>query len=69
MRNDPKEEHNLAGDPKHKELVADYAKQLTRWRADKPEPIKVAGMATPGYAFVSDKERKELLNAAPRDDQ
>jgi hypothetical protein len=26
-------------------------------------------MATPAYAFVSEKERKELLKDAPKDDQ
>jgi len=69
MRNDPHEERNLAAHPKHKDMVADYAGQLKRWLADKPEPIKVPGMATPAYAFISDKERKELLGAAPKDDQ
>jgi arylsulfatase A-like enzyme len=69
MRNDPKEERNLAAELKHKDLVADFAQQLTKWRAGKPAPVKIAGMATPAYAFVSEKERKELLRAAPRDDQ
>ncbi len=69
MRNDPREERNLAGDPKHKDLIADFCRQLTKWRAERPAPAKVSGMATPGYAFVSDKEREELMASAPDDQE
>ena len=50
MRNDPKEQRNLAAEPKHKDFVAHAKQQLTRWRADKPAPVKIAGMETPDYA-------------------
>ena len=50
MRNDPKEERNLASEAKHRDFVAHAKEQLTRWRADKPAPVKIAGMATPDYA-------------------
>jgi arylsulfatase A-like enzyme len=49
MRNDPKEERNLAAEAKHRDFVAHAKEQLTRWRADKPAPVKIAGMATPDY--------------------
>jgi arylsulfatase A-like enzyme len=67
MQNDPREDHNLAGEPKHKEMVAEFSKKLKAWHAESPAPVKIAGMETPGYAFVSEKERKELLRSAPRD--
>ena len=50
MRNDPKEQRNLAADPKQKDFVAHAKQQLTRWRAEKPAPVKIAGMETPDYA-------------------
>ncbi len=69
MRNDPREERNLAGDPKNRELIAEYSRELTKIRADRPAPVKIAGMATPAYAFISDKERKELRESAPGDQE
>ena len=60
---------DLAAEVQHRALVADLNGQLKRWLADKPAPAKIAGMETPAYAFISDKERKELVGAAPRDDQ
>src|SRR5581483_7203249 len=60
MRDDPWEERNLAADPKKRDLIEEFKTQLTKFRAERPAPIKVPGMATPAYAVISDKERKEL---------
>lgn len=54
MRNDPKEERNLAGDPRHRDLVAHSKQRLTAWRADKPAPVTIAGLATPDYALAGE---------------
>lgn len=50
LRNDPKEERDLAADPKQRERVEAGLRQLRAWRAMRPEPVKVTGMATPRYA-------------------
>jgi len=65
MRNDPKEERNLAGEAKNRDLIEDFKRQLTAWRADKPAPVKIAGMPTPDYAFISDQERSQLEQHVP----
>lgn len=65
MRNNPKEERDLADDAKHKGLIADFQRQLTAWRADKPAPVKIAGMPLPDYASISDAERKDALENRP----
>ena len=67
VRNDPREERNLAGEPKNREVVAEFKRELTKFRAEKPAPVTIAGMATPDYAVISDKERKELRESAPAD--
>jgi arylsulfatase len=67
VRNDPREERNLAGDAKNRELIAEFSAQLKRFRADKPAPVKIAGMAAPDYTTISDKERRELTDSAPAD--
>src|SRR6266478_2496228 len=54
MRNDPKEQRNLIAEAKHREQVMEFRKQLTAWRADKPAPVKIAGMKEPEYTHVSD---------------
>ncbi len=66
---DPKEDHNLAADPKQQKRVASMLKKLTAWRADKPAPVQIAGMATPAYAVISDEERKAAMEAAPGGDE
>ncbi len=65
MRNDPKEERNLAAEPKNRDFIEDCKRQLTAWRADKPAPVKIAGMPTPDYAFISDQERSQLQRHVP----
>jgi len=47
MRNDPKEQRNLIAEPKHRDQVAEFRRQLTAWRADKPAPVKIPGMKEP----------------------
>jgi arylsulfatase A-like enzyme len=65
MRNDPKEQRNLIGEPKHRDTVVEFRKQLTAWRADRPAPVKIAGMKEPEYTHVSDAERKEIIENSP----
>ncbi len=65
MQKDLKEENNLAGSPKFRGSIEDFKKELARWRADKPAPVKIAGMQTPDYAVVSDEERRRLFRQAP----
>ncbi len=65
MRDDPKEQRNAVADASHRDLVEDFKRQLTAWRADKPAPVKIAGMRQPAYAEVSEKERQEILSAPP----
>jgi arylsulfatase A-like enzyme len=61
LTSDPKEQRNLLKEPKLKDLVADCKRQLTQWRADKPAPIKIPGMALPRYAQLSDEERRQAI--------
>jgi arylsulfatase A-like enzyme len=65
LANDPKEERNLAADPGQKERVAELTRLLTRWRADRPAPIKIPGMPTPDYAVISEEERQKWIRLAP----
>jgi arylsulfatase A-like enzyme len=65
LRNDPREEKNLAAEPGQHDRVTAMKKELTRYRAESPAPVRIAGMALPAYATVSDAERKELWDSAP----
>ena len=65
---DPKEDRNLAEDAKQQARVAAMRKKLAAWRAERPAPVTIAGMATPAYAQVSEEERKQAIEAAPSDD-
>jgi arylsulfatase A-like enzyme len=53
LRNDPKEERDLSADPRHRDRVAYYRKQIAGLRAYKPSPVRIAGMSTPDYAELS----------------
>ncbi len=66
MRNDPKEERNLAADPRHRDFIAHAKEELTRWRADKPAPVKIAGMPTPDYAAEAAPARKRPERDRPK---
>ncbi|MGH9719460.1 MAG: sulfatase/phosphatase domain-containing protein, partial [Bryobacteraceae bacterium] len=50
LRNDPKEDRNLIAGRRHRDFVEHAKRELTAWRADKPAPVKIAGMSTPQYA-------------------
>jgi len=63
--NDPKEERNLSSDPRHRDFIEDARRRLTEWRADKPAPVRIAGMPAPAYARLDPNERKELIENAP----
>ena len=65
MRNDPKEQRNLIAEPKHRDQVAEFRKQLTAWRADKPAPVKIPGMKEPEYTHISAEERAEAIRNSP----
>jgi arylsulfatase A-like enzyme len=65
MRNDPKEQRNLIDEPKLRDQVVEFRRQLTAWRADRPVPVKIAGMKEPEYTHVSDAERKEIIENSP----
>ena len=65
LRNDPKEERNLAGESRQRERVRESGERLNSWRADRPAPLRISGMSTPQYAQVPDAERNEAIRAAP----
>ncbi|MEX2260495.1 MAG: sulfatase-like hydrolase/transferase [Bryobacteraceae bacterium] len=65
LRNDPKEDRNLAKDLRQRERVEQYSHELTKWRADRPAPVKIAGMKTPAYAVTSHDERLDAVRRAP----
>ena len=65
LSNDPKEERNLAEEPKQRDRIDSYRKELASWRAEHPAPVRVAGMPTPAYA-VSENEGRTPRAARPR---
>lgn len=65
IENDPKEQRNLAGDPKQRDRVEHCMHLLTAWRAAHPAPVKVRGMSTPAYADIPESERSEAIRSAP----
>lgn len=68
LRNDPKEEHNLAAGARQRERVESWRRRITAWRAEHPAPVRVPGMATPDYANITGRERREAIARAPGDD-
>lgn len=65
LRNDPKEGHNLAEEPRQRERVQAMRGQLAAWRALCPAPFKIPGMTLPAYAQISDEERRKAVAEAP----
>ena len=63
LRNDPKEERNLARDPRQRERAAAFRKRIAEWRAERPAPLRVPGMATPDYARIAGNERENAAGA------
>lgn len=68
LRDDPREDRNLAADAKQKDRITQYCRQLTDWRGQSPAPIRVPGMSMPAYAHIDKKEREEVRRAAPIED-
>lgn len=66
LRDDPKEDRNLAADSRQKDRFHHYKDQIASWRADRPAPVKIAGMSTPAYAQLSEEERRTTRAKAPR---
>ncbi len=56
MRHDPLEERNLINDPAREPLVEELKQSLTRWREEKPEPVRIAGMQLPEYCRARQNE-------------
>ncbi len=50
LRNDPKEERNLAADRKLHDRIVAYRRRLAAWRAERPAPVRILGMPAPVYA-------------------
>jgi arylsulfatase len=69
LRSDPKEDRNLAYDPKQRDRVAQYRRDLAAWRAERPAPVKITGMKTPAYAEISENERREAIRNAPDNEE
>ncbi len=65
LRNDPHEARNLTAEPRHRDRVAHCVRQLTAWRALRPDPVRVSGMSTPLYASISAEEREAAVRSAP----
>jgi arylsulfatase A-like enzyme len=65
MKDDPKEMRNLAGVASQRDRLEDFKRQLTAWRADKPAPVRIAGMKTPEYVVIDPAERKKAIEEAP----
>jgi arylsulfatase A-like enzyme len=65
LKNDPKEERDLAYDPRQRDRVQHGMAQMARMRAERPAPLRISGMATPAYAQVSEEERQEAWRNAP----
>ncbi len=65
LRNDPREERNLADEPKHRDRVQHALAELRKWRADRPLPIRVPGMSAPEYAHLSARERAQYQPSRP----
>jgi len=65
LKNDPKEDRNLAEDAKQRERVQAMRQKLAVWRAERPAPIRVPGLPLPQYAQISEEERKRAVADAP----
>jgi arylsulfatase A-like enzyme len=65
LRNDPREERNLAADPKQRDRVEHSMAAIAKWRSDRPAPVTVSGMSMPAYAQIDDSERRKAVSNAP----
>ncbi len=65
LSKDPEEKNNLASDPRSKPRLLLAQRELERWKAEKPGPVRVPGMAPPDYSILDKVERAELVQSAP----
>ncbi len=65
LSNDPKEERNLAADPRQRDRVKHSMAQIALHRAARPDPVQIAGMSMPAYAHIDERERAEAIRNAP----
>jgi arylsulfatase A-like enzyme len=65
LRNDPREQHDLAASPAHRDRVTAMSSQIAEWRSARPAPARVPGMSTPDYAAISNAERQNAVENAP----
>jgi arylsulfatase A-like enzyme len=58
LRHDPQEERDLSADRKQRDRCEHLARELAQWRKEQPPPVRIAGMATPRYAQLTEEERR-----------
>ncbi|MDE2816890.1 MAG: sulfatase-like hydrolase/transferase [Chloroflexota bacterium] len=66
MSDDPGEMHNLADDSAHTSALKAMAARLDEWEAEMPPLVKIPGMPTPSYSYISE-DRRAALHAAWKD--
>jgi arylsulfatase A-like enzyme len=64
LKKDPREEHNLAGDPVHAKVLKDLAAELEAWQKDHPPVPVIAGLnpqppGEPGKGVVKPSRKKK----------
>ena len=57
-RHDPREERNLAAAQPAR--LAALRKQLAEFRAERPAPMRIAGMPLPAYAKITEEQRSKI---------
>ena len=65
LRNDPKEERNLAGDAAQRARVEHARARIGAVQDAKPVAVRVPGMSMPLYAQVAESEREKAIYNAP----
>ncbi len=63
MAADPGETRNLAGDPAHAAVLQALAERLAAWQHETPPAMRVPGMATPSYSYLSEERRAAFTRA------
>jgi len=66
LRDDPKEQRNLAAEAPQRDRIEHLGKLLAAWRKDRPAPVRVSGMSTPSYAHLTEQQRESARNRAPK---
>lgn len=65
LRNDPREQRNLAADPAHNARLAHARQRIAAVQTATPPALRVPGMSTPLYAHVDEAERRQAIHNAP----